>query len=92
MKIRLTAASSVTAWSRSGGNPVTEMVLKMPLTRLVSGPITVEVAWVAYRKFSVRFDGEDLTSDRNERVLTSLVKEGIDRNLLNIPAGGVGPS
>lgn len=46
---------------------------------------------MAYRKFSVKFDGEDVTSDRNERVLMLLVKEGIDRNLLKIPAGGVGP-
>ena len=46
----------------------------------------------AYRWESVKLDGDDLTSDENDLVLTSFLKEGRLRNASNVPFGGCGPS
>jgi len=45
-----------------------------------------------HRVPEVAFEGEALTSELKERVLTSDVKDGMERKESNIPLGGVGPS
>ena len=44
----------------------------------------------SYRVPAVAFEGDDLTREEKERVLMSLVKDGMARKSSKIPGGGVG--
>ena len=48
--------------------------------------------FVTYLWPAVAFAGDDVTRDKKERVLMSVVKAGAAKKSSKIPAGGVGPS
>ena len=67
-----------------------DTVLKNPLDYLVNHEL--RCMFVTYLWPAVAFAGEDVTRDKKERVLMSVVKAGAAKKSSNIPAGGVGPS
>jgi len=74
----------------------TETVLKMALyedRQPFKSDIIQRGKWkYANRWLLVTFAGDDFTSDRKLRVLTSFVTCGMARKSSNIPGGGVGAS